>query len=82
MNKKELENIEIVKARNEMTYGDVVKFKKKYYVILDIFKIDGAITRYTVFAPEIGVYTVFSNEVEFVEHLDEADRMFDMLRRL
>lgn len=81
MNKKKTETIEMDKARNELEYGDVVTFNKRHCVILDAFKLDDTITRYHVFGIGLGVYTVFSNEVKFVEHLDEADRMLDMLGR-
>ena len=37
MNKKKTEIIETMKAGNEMVYGDVVLFKKRYCVVLDAF---------------------------------------------
>ena len=60
--------------------GDEILYHNKRCVVLDIFDDGHKIKRYTVYSPKMGVYTVFSNEIEkHLGHLPEADALCNAL---
>ena len=64
---------------NSLSYGDEVHFGKHICVILDKFQLSDKIYRYTVFAPDLGVYTAFTEELKFIRHIPEADELLKVL---
>lgn len=59
--------------------GDLVTYKKKKCVVLDIFQSEQRIKRHTIYSPEVGVYTAFSDELKPAGHSEEADKLIESL---
>ncbi len=54
--------------------GDIISYKKRQAVVL-VKLTTNDIERYHIYGPEIGVYTIFPDEVILIGHTDKLDEL-------
>lgn len=70
------------RTKDNYISGDVVLFKGSNRIVLNRVEIPDQVVMYHIFHPDKGIYTAIDDELQYVGHLDEMDKMIKKLNEV